>query len=131
MKRLLACCWAIRFSSTYKLLFNYADQRSNGSSFSISPLFLWCSDCTVELFYQCGIFCFSIYFKRLFTNQGMFPCVLFVDSDIIPFVIITMRTNLSSFVIYHRVCNKSNTTGATSGTGTAFPSEAPEFTHGL
>jgi hypothetical protein len=29
---------------------------------------------------------------------------------------------------YHRVCNKINTTGATSGAGTAYPSGAPEFT---
>ena len=28
---------------------------------------------------------------------------------------------LSSFMIYHRVCNKSNTTGATIGAGTAYP----------
>jgi hypothetical protein len=27
------------------------------------------------------------------------------------------------------VCNKSNTTGATCGAGTAYPSGAPEFTH--
>ena len=32
-----------------------------------------------------------------------------------------------SFVIYHRVCNKSNTTGATCGAGTAYTSGAPEF----
>jgi hypothetical protein len=29
---------------------------------------------------------------------------------------------------YHRVCNQINTTGATSGAGTAYPSGAPEFT---
>jgi hypothetical protein len=34
---------------------------------------------------------------------------------------------LSSFMTYHRVCNKSNTTGTTCGTGTAYPSRAPEF----
>jgi hypothetical protein len=34
---------------------------------------------------------------------------------------------LSSFMTYHRVCNKINTTGATSGAGTAYPSGAPEF----
>ena len=34
---------------------------------------------------------------------------------------------LSSFITYHRVCNKINTTGATSGAGTAYPSGAPEF----
>ena len=28
----------------------------------------------------------------------------------------------------HRVCNKSDTTGATSGAGTAYHSGAPEFT---
>jgi hypothetical protein len=32
------------------------------------------------------------------------------------------------FLCYHRLCNKSNTTGVTSGAGTAYPSGAPEFT---
>ena len=35
---------------------------------------------------------------------------------------------LSSFTTYHRVCNQINTTGATNGAGTAYPSGAPEFT---
>jgi len=34
-------------------------------------------------------------------------------------------------MIYQWVCKKSNTTGATSGTGTAYPSGAPEFTPGF
>ena len=35
----------------------------------------------------------------------------------------------SSFMAYQLVCNKSNTTGdTTSGTGTPYPSGAPEFT---
>ena len=37
------------------------------------------------------------------------------------------NTVLSSFTTYQGVCNKSNTTGATSGAGTACPSGAPEF----
>ena len=32
---------------------------------------------------------------------------------------------------YHWICNQINTTGATSGTGTAYPSGAPEFTPGF
>ena len=35
---------------------------------------------------------------------------------------------LSSFMTYHRGCNKINTTCATTGAGTAYPSGAPEFT---
>jgi hypothetical protein len=35
---------------------------------------------------------------------------------------------LSSFTTYHWVCNSINTTGATSGAGTVYPSGAPEFT---
>jgi hypothetical protein len=31
----------------------------------------------------------------------------------------------------NRVCNQINTTGATSGAGTAYPSGAPEFTPGF
>ena len=38
---------------------------------------------------------------------------------------------LFSFMTYHRVYNESNTTGATSGAGTAYPSGAHEFTLGL
>ena len=38
---------------------------------------------------------------------------------------------LSSFMTYHRVCNKINMTGVTSVAGTAYPSGAPEFTPGF
>ena len=38
------------------------------------------------------------------------------------------QTLPSSFPIHHQVCNYSNTTGATSGEGTAYPSGATEFT---
>ena len=38
---------------------------------------------------------------------------------------------LSSFTTYHRVCNQINTTGATSGAGTTYPSRAHEFTPGF
>jgi hypothetical protein len=38
---------------------------------------------------------------------------------------------LSSFMTYHRVYNYVNTTGTTSGAGTAFPSGAPGFTPGF
>ena len=38
---------------------------------------------------------------------------------------------LSSFMTYHRVCNYINTTGVTSGAGTAYPSGVPEFTPGF
>ena len=38
---------------------------------------------------------------------------------------------VSSFMTYHRVCNEINTTGATGGAGTAYPSGAPEFTPGF
>jgi hypothetical protein len=37
----------------------------------------------------------------------------------------------TTFMTYHRVCNKINTTGATRGTGTAYPTGALEFTRGL
>jgi hypothetical protein len=38
---------------------------------------------------------------------------------------------LSSFMTYHRVCNKCNTTDVKCGIGTAYPSGAPEFTPGF
>jgi len=34
---------------------------------------------------------------------------------------------LPSFITYHRVCNKSNTTGATCGAETAYPFGTPKF----
>ena len=36
---------------------------------------------------------------------------------------------LSSFLTYHRVCNKTNTLGATCGAGTAHSSMTPELIH--
>ena len=38
---------------------------------------------------------------------------------------------LISFMTYHRVCSKSNTTGATYGAGTDYRPGAPEFTPGF
>ena len=38
---------------------------------------------------------------------------------------------LCSFMTYRWVCNQSNTTDATSGAGTVYPSEAIEFTPGF
>jgi hypothetical protein len=40
----------------------------------------------------------------------------------------TSHTHMTSNVSYHRVCNNNNTTGATSGGETAYPSETPDFT---
>ena len=38
---------------------------------------------------------------------------------------------LSSFMTYQRVCNWIDATGATSGTGTAYPFGTPDFTPGF
>ena len=38
---------------------------------------------------------------------------------------------LSSFMTYHRVCNKRNMTGATCGVGIIYPSSVSKFTFGL
>jgi hypothetical protein len=38
---------------------------------------------------------------------------------------------LSLFMTCHRICNYINTTGVTNGTGTAYPSGAPEFIPGF
>ena len=43
------------------------------------------------------------------------------DNGIFPFVLI------SSFMTCYRVCTNGNTTGATDGEGTSYPSGAPEF----
>ena len=47
---------------------------------------------------------------------------LFCNGDHPGFLTDTKKKN------YYRVCNQINTTGATSGAGTAYPSGAPEFT---
>ena len=47
------------------------------------------------------------------------------DHGYVPFVVITIMS-------YHRVCNKSNTTGGTYGAGTDYPSGIlPRFLVGL
>jgi hypothetical protein len=37
-------------------------------------------------------------------------------------------SQMTSFMVYHRVCSMNSTTGATSGAGTAYPSGTLEFT---
>ena len=37
-------------------------------------------------------------------------------------------SQMTSFMVYYRVCSMNNTTGATSGAGTAYPSGTLEFT---
>ena len=49
-------------------------------------------------------------------------------SKIINTITLVYNLVLSSFMTYHRVCNKSNTTGGTCVAGTAYPSGTPELT---
>ena len=49
------------------------------------------------------------------------------DHGYVPFDVITIQV-MSSFMSYHLVYNKNNTTDATSGAGTACPARAPEYT---
>jgi len=44
------------------------------------------------------------------------------------FTQIQLKVILSSFIIYYRMCNKSNTTGVTYRAGTGYPSGGHEFT---
>ena len=37
----------------------------------------------------------------------------------------------NGLITYHRICNKSNTTGVTGEAGTTYPSGAHEFTSGF
>ena len=46
-------------------------------------------------------------------------------------VLIKTRSVLSSFMTYHRVCNRSTATGDTSGAETYYPFGAPECTPGF
>ena len=57
----------------------------------------------------------------------------FVSFSLISFRFVSFRFYFLSHFIgapYYRVCNQINTTGATSGAGTAYHSRAPEFTSG-
>jgi hypothetical protein len=47
------------------------------------------------------------------------------------FALEIQRVNYLLFRLLTVVCNKSNTTGVTSGTGTAYPSESTEFSPGF
>jgi hypothetical protein len=84
-------------------------------------------------------YCWHTLMFALNTNQSIKSFVVFlftssVYSVIWPRICSTGRKHiqvLSSFTTYHRVCNWSNMTGATSGAGTAYPSGAPEFTLGF
>ena len=48
-----------------------------------------------------------------------------------PLKITIYITKTTSFMTFHRVCNKSNTKGASGGAETTNPSRAPEFTSGI
>jgi hypothetical protein len=56
-----------------------------------------------------------------------YPCLL-RDRHYLYFVWCDSKRQCSSFMTYHRVCNKSHTTGATCRAGTAHPSVASMFT---
>jgi len=60
-------------------------------------------------------------------KQNRYPKHMFMTAHSTSFVT-SQNPILSSFMTYHRICNKSNTTGATLGAGTAYPSVEPEFT---
>jgi hypothetical protein len=47
------------------------------------------------------------------------------------FTQIQLKVIISSFIIYYRMCNKSNTTGVTYRAGTVYPSGEHEFTPGF
>ena len=53
------------------------------------------------------------------------------DHEYVPLVVNTSRSSPHSLLQYYRVCKQINTTGATSGAGTAYCSGAHEFTPGF
>ena len=62
-------------------------------------------------------FSYILYFNSIEPQDGMICSTCRKHSPV-----------LSSFMTYHRVCNQINTTGVTSGAGTAYTSVVPEFT---
>ena len=67
---------------------------------------------------QCNSHLFFYWYVLCFVQQQY-------DHGYVPLVVST--SVLSSFMTYHRIFNQINTTGATSGAGTIYPSGAPEF----
>jgi hypothetical protein len=62
------------------------------------------------------------YIVRWYYNQGLcdkWPRMCFVCRN--------HNQKLSSFMAYHQILNRSNTTGATSETGTTYPCGTPDF----
>ena len=72
----------------------------------------------------------SFTWRRITTLWIILILVLFfvfrkvIYPNILPLYTVCRNHNpvISSFMTYHLICNKSNTTGATSGTGTAYHS---------
>jgi len=76
--------------------------------------------------------CLSLACDRssVFINYWNIPCLPPINLNFIIYMKCFWKW-ISSFMNYHWVCNKSNTTGATSGPGTAYSSGAPKFTPGF
>jgi len=53
---------------------------------------------------------------------------MYLPLTYICYVGLNHRPVLSSFLIYHRICNKSGMTDVTCGAGTAYPSGVTQFT---
>jgi hypothetical protein len=83
------------------------------------------------IFYIFAQYC--IYRKWLYSTLTWLTVVKYVCHKW-PHICSVCRSNksiLSSFMTYHRVCYKSNTTDATCGAGTSYSSGAPGFTPGF
>ena len=94
------------------------------------------------MYSKLDIYAFILDVYRKFSSPKMTSLIYFhsVSSLIIHILYIAVWCNMkylfcfpvhSSFTTYYRVCNQINTTGATRGAGTAYPSGAPEFTSGF
>jgi hypothetical protein len=88
-----------------------------------SLIFILSSSCVLCLL-LCVLVLSDIYFVFFMCLVSIVLCVgslwyLFIDNELIWI--------LSTFITYHRICNKRNTTGNTWGTGITYPPGAPEF----
>ena len=75
----------------------------------------------------CPLYCsfsISIYIQVSILHRNIMTRRFHIVSDYIP----QINEYSPSFMTYHRVCNQINTTGVTSGAGTAYPFGASEFT---
>jgi hypothetical protein len=84
--------------------------------FTFSHTYRWHNENVISFFILLYLVSLNIY--RI-VSPYLVSVYLFIDNELIWI--------LSTFITYHRICYKRNTTGDTCGTGITYPPGAPEF----